>query len=544
MSDYEPQPELDDELLSAYLDDELSPAECAAVESRLSEDPSAQQLLHQLRSVSEAVQALPLEVVGHDMRESILRKAEQAREQTTVPGLRAVGEHADASNGEAAATLDAAPKFTLGQTRRGWIWASLAVAAALLIMVFGREPERDRLPAVAKVEGRAADETGRGRELAIRAPNEPAARPATSETAPPPPSDSSWQMTSDMDAEPAPTSGPQPRAMPLGLDTVTDLPSSPAAVPPQPGEEARSTYGGYADASAPPPTNKDESLAEGIAEMPAADRLAAAAPATEFHDASLADGIADASAVGQPAPPADEALAAEDPLVVVRVHAKRAALDGKTFDRLLERSGIEVGSADDDFGATTVEESTRSARRYAENGQAPAAVEPAPDQVKDDATVEAVLVEASPAAIAACMDGLSKDQENFVGLFVDDTSTVKAQSAAESAHNPEVFAKLKVAENLELSKYNRGIVPAEQESLDRDKYYSYGNDGAGFGGGRFGGAGGGERDLQQRQQGRLFRAQYAHRFKRRAGRAPQGMGHRGPAATGHSCAANDARRAG
>jgi hypothetical protein len=290
--------------------------------------------------------------------------------------------------------------------------------------------------------------------------------------------------------------------MPLGLDTVTDLPSSPAATLTEPGEEARRNYGRDLT-SAAPPTNKDGTLAEGTAEMGAADRLEAAAPA---NDASLADGIADASAAGQPAPPADEARAAEDPLVVVRVHAKRAALESKTFDQLLERSGIEVDSAADDSGATTVDESTRSARRYAENGQALAAVVPAPDQVKDDATVEAVLVEASPAAIAACMDGLSKDQENFVGLFVDDTSTVKAQSAAESTHNPEVFAKLKVAENLELSKYNRGVVPAEQESLDRDKYYSYGNDGAGFGGGRFGGAGGGERDLQQRQQERLFRA--------------------------------------
>jgi hypothetical protein len=525
MSDYEPQPELDDELLSAYLDDELSPAERAAVESRLSEDPSAQQLLHQLRSVSEAVQALPQEVVGHDMRESILRKAEQARESALMPGLRAVGEHADAPNGEAAATLDAAPKFTLGQTRRGWIWASLAVAAALLIMVFGREPERDKLPAVAQRDDRAPEARGFGRDLVIRAPNEPtatepAAPAGATDGAAPAPSNSSWQLTTaptDMEAAPAPTSGPpQLGARSLALESATDIPSAPAPAPSpaQPAEENRLHYGAYADRAARPATNKDESLAEGGAEMPATDHLAAATPAIELQDLSQANELGDASVAGKPAP-ADEAPPVEEQLVVVRVHAKRAALESKTFDQLLERNGIEVDSAVEDAGTTNVAQETRSARRYVENGQAAAAGEPAPEQRKEDATVEAVLVEASPAAIASCMDGLNKDVENFVGLVVDDTRAVKAQSATEAARDPQMFAKQQLAENLELSKYNRGTVPAEPESLARDKSsYFYRSGGGGFGGGRqgygadggrLGGYGGGERELQQ-QQVRLFRA--------------------------------------
>ncbi|HEX2473858.1 MAG TPA: zf-HC2 domain-containing protein, partial [Lacipirellulaceae bacterium] len=445
MSDYEPQPELNDELLSAYLDDELSPAERAAVESRLSEDPSAQQLLHQLRSVSEAVQALPQEVVGHDMRASILRKAEEARESAAVPGLREVGEHVDASNGEAAATLDGAPKVTFGQTRRGWIWASLAVAAALLIMVFGREPEGDRLPPVAQRQDRAPEARGFGRDLELRAPsasatNEPAAPAGAIEAAPPAPSsDSSWQLTTDsidMDAKSAPSSGPPPaRARSLGLENATDLSASPA--PAQPAGEDRLHFGAYVDAAAPV-TNKDESLAEGTAEMPASDHLAAAAPATELRDGSLANELGDASVAGRPAPPADEGQIVADSLVVVRVHAKRAALESKTFDRLLERSGIEVDSASDDAVATEIAQDSRAARRFAENGQTPAAAETMPEQLKDDATVEAVLVEASPAAIASCMDGLNKDVENFVGLVVDDTRAVKAQSAAEDGRDVQV----------------------------------------------------------------------------------------------------------
>jgi hypothetical protein len=237
--------------------------------------------------------------------------------------------------------------------------------------------------------------------------------------------------------------------------------------------------------------------------MPAADHLAAAATATELRDLSQAEQMGGASVAGQPAPPVDEAPAVEDQLVVVRVHAKRAALETKTFDQLLERSGIEVDTAVDDAGTNKIAEESRSARRFAENGQAAAAAELAAGLQKDGATVEAVLVEASPAAIASCMDGLNKDVEHYVGLAVDDTSAVKAQSAEETARDPQVFAKQRLAENLELSKYNRGTVPAEAESLDRDKSYYFRSDGLGFGGGRFGGAGGGEYDLQQVQQERL-----------------------------------------
>jgi hypothetical protein len=474
-----------------------------------------------LRYVCEAVQALPQEVVGHDMRELILRKAEQARESAAVPGARAIGERADASNGEAAATLDAAPKYTFGQTRRGWIWASLAIAAALLIMVFGRGPERGRLPVVAKREGPAPEARGFGRDLQIRAANEPAAPPATSEAAPPTPTDLSWQMRkTDLDVQPAPASGPELPSRSLSLESTSEPSSAPAAVPAQPTEEARLNYGAYAGASAPPATNKDESLAEGAAEMPAADHLAAATPETEVQDLSSASELGDASVAGQLARPADEAAPVEDAVVVVRVHAKRAALENKAFDRLLERSGIEVDSAVDDAGATDLAQETRAARRFAENGQAPAA-KPAPDQQKDDATVEAVLVEASPTAIASCMDGLNKDAENFVALVVDDTSAVRAQSAIEASPDSQVFAKQQTAENLELSKYNRGRVPAELESLDRDKNYFYDSYGGGYGGGRSGGGrfggvagggvagggvAGGELGLEQVRHERVFRA--------------------------------------
>ena len=50
MNEHQSQPELDDELLSAYIDNELSGDERAAVEARLVADGSAQKTVDQLRA--------------------------------------------------------------------------------------------------------------------------------------------------------------------------------------------------------------------------------------------------------------------------------------------------------------------------------------------------------------------------------------------------------------------------------------------------------------------------------------------------------------
>src|SRR6476659_5153452 len=68
-----------DEVLSAYLDGELSADDRAAVEARLATDPAAQQLLHELRSVSQSVQALPTESLGRDLSEEVIRRARVMR---------------------------------------------------------------------------------------------------------------------------------------------------------------------------------------------------------------------------------------------------------------------------------------------------------------------------------------------------------------------------------------------------------------------------------------------------------------------------------
>jgi len=106
----------DDELLSAYLDDELAPEARARVEERLAADPQARQLLDELRSVSRAMRDLPHTVLETDLRESVLRRAERA--------MLVSGDSAAANR-----LRDVLRKFPIGRSKRTWAWAGAALAA-------------------------------------------------------------------------------------------------------------------------------------------------------------------------------------------------------------------------------------------------------------------------------------------------------------------------------------------------------------------------------------------------------------------------------
>src|SRR3954471_16653339 len=110
MSDKPINYELDDELLSAYLAGELSADQRAAVEARLSTDAAAQQLLHELRSVSQSVQALPTESLGRDMSEEIIRRAREAKPELVVRGSPDL---AQASDRRSPRSIDELPKIRI-----------------------------------------------------------------------------------------------------------------------------------------------------------------------------------------------------------------------------------------------------------------------------------------------------------------------------------------------------------------------------------------------------------------------------------------------
>jgi anti-sigma factor RsiW len=161
----------DDELLSAYLDDELAPEERARVEERLAVDPQARQLLDELRSVSQAMKDLPPANLGIDLREAVLRRAERAMlvsDQPSSPG----------------GLNEVVRKIPFGKSLRAWAWAGAALAAGILIMVFTVEPGNDEdRPLVAKRELR--DESPRLELRSAGEPQQPVASGGVESAAPP-----------------------------------------------------------------------------------------------------------------------------------------------------------------------------------------------------------------------------------------------------------------------------------------------------------------------------------------------------------------------
>jgi anti-sigma factor RsiW len=67
--------EFHDELLSAYLDGELSADERAALEQRLADSPELRGMLDELQSVSHQVRSLPPQSAGGDFAPRVVQAA-------------------------------------------------------------------------------------------------------------------------------------------------------------------------------------------------------------------------------------------------------------------------------------------------------------------------------------------------------------------------------------------------------------------------------------------------------------------------------------
>ncbi len=115
-----------DELLSAYVDGELTDQELAEVEQRLANDPQAQQLVDEIRALSQQVQSLPRQSISEDLRATIMRRAEREMLLGNQP-------------------QKSLPQKESGNHRR-WVWAALAVAATLLLSLVLPNAQQDEKP--------------------------------------------------------------------------------------------------------------------------------------------------------------------------------------------------------------------------------------------------------------------------------------------------------------------------------------------------------------------------------------------------------------
>lgn len=158
----------DDELLSAYLDGELTPDEQATVDGWLTESAEHRQLLEELRSLSQSLESLPRLQLEDNFYQSVLRRAEREMLSSQAapadggkPSVHAMVERAvkDAAatkpNGEPIAARreaqgtaledcvqpsTAGRRFPWPRGRRPWIYAGAAIAAGLLVMLVSPPP--------------------------------------------------------------------------------------------------------------------------------------------------------------------------------------------------------------------------------------------------------------------------------------------------------------------------------------------------------------------------------------------------------------------
>jgi hypothetical protein len=310
---------------------------------------------------------------------------------------------------------------------RGWVWASLAIAAAILIMLF--QPGREQnavLPTVAQnSKGKSADtdrqlsESGRG-GLAI---DERASSPAAAPESPAP----SILSTEE------PAAAPQDMAQ---------------------GRAAGSSSESF-----------DTPIAEG---RPNADTFAAQAPADVPEQKSAAPALATAALE----PPAGAAGAAAHQ-VVVHVLTKRSAFENNAFEDLLRKNGVNFETSTRSFdasgalaarepaSATSSREEPQSSSTLADGTEVKVEVD-----AVTDADVEVVLVDAPSSTILSCMDALNKDAANYLGVSVEEPAATKELQEKTASETPLV-EKL----TTDMAKFNRGSMPQQQDKLARDKFY-------------------------------------------------------------------------
>ena len=124
------------ELLSAYLDGELTAAEQADVERMLAANPAARQLLDELRALSTALQSLPQQKLGKDLSGQVLRVAERR--------MLTEGEPDEAAPSPAVSEPFSRMIFRRFLNRRAMVWTGLAVAVAVMISL-NESRQKDRL---------------------------------------------------------------------------------------------------------------------------------------------------------------------------------------------------------------------------------------------------------------------------------------------------------------------------------------------------------------------------------------------------------------
>jgi anti-sigma factor RsiW len=411
---------IDDELLSAYLDDELAPEERARVEERLAADAGARSLLEQLRTVSRAVKQLPPAPLGADLRENVLRRAERAMLVSAPPasGERARAHGNPPRRGELKS--DSLPRFTIGRSVRGWVWAGLATAAALAIAAFESTSNRDdKLPE--SVAERSVESLGRAAS----------------------------------DREASATIKPE--------QDGPSISSAPRLIMTAPAVEAPLKEGFEMDKLS---VHSERELASksgrgGAAIGRAGATFDAGKPSAPSSIASFSDN-SDAN------------------LVVVRLQVKPQAFDERAFDQVLLRNGITVEESGDESRMASDANSRGKTGLLSAAREMPAPAKQAAEQVDQSAAenkprpriessaatagnIDLVLVEAPAEQIKSCLDEIGKNDRDYLGVVVEEDQVASKKE------------NLSDNRDSRWQQYQRGVVPQQQQlqrGANNDFYFS------------------------------------------------------------------------
>ncbi len=381
---------LEHELLSAYLDGELTAAEQGQVEQFLAENPAGRQTLDHLRSVSLAVQGLPELQLSEDLSDRVLRHAERAI-------LAGPNEPDPSEPASPVAAWRWQELFRRVVTSRGIAWSGAALAIALLMMLSSTpQPHRD----------------------VAHAP-----KPVAREAAPPPmvhPRVAPEMWAADADRNGLLLQDAEDEAVAARKDArPQELPAP--ATPPAPER---------AVALPPPPKAEMDALRMAPA-MPlevAEEPLETKRQFTEAEqpDVERLEDRAAAVAIGESRRHEAEAFS-DLPVLLVHCDITPEAARRGTFDQILAAQQIALHN-----GASPRTKQARPQEAY------PAAGEPVGratrqlaerdtrDRRSDDA-FDVVYVEATPSQVAATLDQLAQLPEQFLAVSVKPAPGVESQ---------------------------------------------------------------------------------------------------------------------
>ena len=385
----------DEELLSAYLDGELTAAEQARVERLLAEQPESRQLLEELCWLKTSLERMPRDRLGHDFAERVLRRAEK---QLLTGGELEDGEPLKQQRSQpmAARRIEPAKKadrfsgLSWQRMRRPVIWSSLTLAAGLLIMFLDREVIEPRPQQVARAPGNAG-KRGRG-EIGA-----PAGAPTSAQNEPRP-------------------------VVPAGEaenNRAYFRRSEPSASSPAAGEAV--TMPAPADAPLTMPDERKTGLRRRSAGTTAG--AAKPAPADKLADESVKDvarealGLSEVMKRDSDLDAVQELSADADQTLVVWCDVAPGAAYDKSFRELLAKQNIQWDEEAESSEVDAYRDRSLQSRidRTKAQKNAPARGQ----RAASDPNAEVVLVEASEPQIEAVLAALDEDAKVFVNVDVE-----------------------------------------------------------------------------------------------------------------------------